>query len=70
MLENGVRWYDKATIEVPVYFPEGKRACKWCWLFCRYEKDYNRYSCKLTSEWLLNPEKEIGQACPLKFEEV
>ena len=70
MFESGVKWYQKSEASVPVYFPEGKKACKWCWIFCRYERDYNRYSCKLTNEWLLDVEQEIGKCCPLKFEEV
>lgn len=69
MFESGVNWYETGSVEVPVHFPEGKRACKYCWPFCRYERDYNRYSCKLTEEWLLDIDKGIGKACPLKFGE-
>ena len=69
-MKDGVKWYETGTVNVSIHFPEGKRACKWCWLFCRFEKDFNRYSCKLTDEWLDDVEKKTGKACPLKFEEV
>lgn len=68
-MSDGVKWFEPASVTVPVYFPEGKRACKWCWLFCRFERDYNRYSCKLSNEWLDDIDHRIGKACPLQFEE-
>lgn len=64
---DGVSWFDTATAHVAVHFPEGKRACKWCYLFCKFERDYNRYSCKITGEWLEDIGRGIGRACPLEF---
>lgn len=67
-MENGIYWYDKAVAHVPVFFPEGKRTCQYCKLFCRYEEPFKRYSCRITNEWLMNPMHEIGTECPLVFE--
>lgn len=68
-LEQGVTYYTKATADIGVNFPENKVACSWCRLFCRYEENFKRYSCRLTEEWLLNPFSEIGHNCPLIFKE-
>lgn len=64
---NSVKWYETGLVTVPIHFPEGKRSCKYCWLFCRYERDFNRYSCKLTDEWLEDIERGVGKICPLEF---
>jgi hypothetical protein len=74
MLDNGVKGYLTGSITINVHFPidhKGKlhKCCKYCDKFCRYEQNYNRYSCKLTGEWLFDIEHEIGLNCPLKFEE-
>lgn len=69
-MENGIYWYDKAVAHVPVFFPEGKRTCQYCKLFCRYEENFKRYSCRLTDEWLLDPMHNVGWMCPLDFSEV
>lgn len=69
-MENGIYWYDKAVAHVPVFFPEGKRTCQYCKLFCRYEENFKRYSCRLTDEWLLDPMHNVGRMCPLDFSEV
>lgn len=67
---NGVASYQDARACVDIYFPEGHVACKYCRLFCRYEEAFKRYSCRLTDEWLLDPQKSIGDLCPLDFSEV
>ena len=67
-MKNGVDYYTKGIAEITVNFPEDKIACKWCPLFLRYEKDYARYSCRLTGEWILDPLHSIGGQCPLKIE--
>ena len=64
---NGVTSYATAYINLPVSFPDGKVACCYCKLFCRYEENFKRYSCRLTEEWLLNPFITIGERCPLEF---
>lgn len=66
---NSVLHYEKRTTEIPVYFPNGEIVCKWCRLFLRYEDAFQRYSCRLTDEWILDPAHEIGQSCPLTFGE-
>ena len=67
--KNGVESYVTGTVEVPVHFPEGKVACCWCPLFCRFEENFKRYSCRLTHEWIPDPFHMIGGQCPLKFKE-
>ncbi len=68
MAKNGVDYYTKGTVTVNVSFPEDKIACQWCPLFLRYEKDYTRYSCRLTHEWLLYPFTRVGELCPIVIE--
>lgn len=67
---NGcVSYYTKSAVTVPVYFPENDISCRWCKLFCRYEENFKRYSCRLTDEWLINPFSGVGNNCPLIFED-
>lgn len=71
MLEGhgGVRWYSTAEGMIRVYFPEGKLACRHCYL-CVKDPDYPlRQMCFLTREILPYPERCIGNNCPLQFEE-
>ena len=56
MKSNGVSSYKKGKTEVEINFPNGDIACRWCWLFLKYEENYKRYSCRLTSEWILDVE--------------
>ena len=69
---NEVDSYLRGKITINIHFPIVKnkiyKCCKYCDKFCRYEQNYNRYSCKLTQEWLLDVEHEIGNLCPLNFE--
>ncbi len=69
MKNNGVSSYKKGKTEVEINFPNGDIACRWCWLFLKYEENYKRYSCRLTSEWILDPLNCVGEQCPLKIEE-
>lgn len=69
LIESGVSYYTKATAKVPVYFPENHVACQYCRLFCRYEDAFQRYSCRLTDEWLLDVKHGVGENCPLEFSE-
>ena len=62
---NGIRFYTTRTATVDVYFPEGHEACQFCRLFCRYEENFKRYSCRLTDEWLMDPFHNRGLLCPL-----
>ena len=61
--------YKRASILVNINFPNQEKACKWCHLFCKYEENFKRYSCKLTGEWILNPLNAVGEFCPLEWEE-
>lgn len=69
MKSSGVSSYKKGKTEVEINFPNGDVACRWCWLFLKYEENYKRYSCRLTSEWILDPLNGVGEQCPLKIEE-
>ena len=64
--ERGIAWYTDLEADVAVHFPEGHIACQYCRLFCRYEENFKRYSCRLTEEWLIDPFHERGRLCPLK----
>lgn len=70
MFENGIAFYEDARAHVDVHFPEGHIACQYCRLFCRYEENFKRYSCRLTDEWLLDPMHNVGRMCPLDFSEI
>lgn len=65
---NGILKYTKGVAVVPVFFPENKVSCQYC-PFCKYEDRYYRYSCRLTTEWLLDFKLGVGEQCPLIFEE-
>lgn len=66
--DRGVTKYAHAEVTVAVHFPAVQICCKYCQLFLKYEKYFNRYSCILSGEWLLDPMNEIGEHCPLKFQ--
>ena len=66
---RGITTYIKGDTVVSVYFPAGQVCCKYCPLFLKYEKYFDRYSCALTNEWLLEPMFEPGEKCPLHFKE-
>lgn len=62
---GGIGSYTKMQLKTELYFPENKVCCQYCRLFCRYEDAYNRYSCRLTDEWLLDIKGGVGHLCPL-----
>ncbi len=66
-MNNGVPFYTHGTTDVTIHFPNGDEACRWCWLFLKYEENYKRYSCKYTREWILDPIHCRGAKCPLKI---
>ena len=67
-MPNGVSFYTRGYAGVDVFFPMGEEACKWCRLFLRYEENFNRYSCRLTDDWIPDPFHGRGQRCPLVME--
>ena len=67
-MEGQILWYEDATAHVDVFFPEGHIACQYCKLFCRYEENFQRYSCRLTDEWLIGVKQGVGRMCPLIFD--
>lgn len=69
MKSSGVSSYKKGKTEVEINFPNDDVACRWCWLFLKYEDNYKRYSCRLTNEWILDPLNCVGEQCPLKIKE-
>lgn len=54
---DGGVWKLEAKRNIAAYFEER----------LKYEKYFNRYSCLLTGEWILEPMHEIGEHCPLQF---
>ena len=63
---DGIPYYTALTAPITVHFPIDKVQCNYCSLFCRYEENFKRYSCRLTGEWLLDPFHAVGDECPLK----
>ncbi|MEG0897847.1 MAG: hypothetical protein RSF73_09910 [Ruthenibacterium sp.] len=66
--DSGIPYFTPKTAAVTVYFPTDRVQCQYCALFCRYEENFKRYSCRLTNEWLLDPLHTVGEQCPLKGE--
>ena len=64
--DNGVSFYSRGSVTVPVNFPEGQKACKWC-PFCRKDNDI-RYRCFLTNR-ILYSTNIIPEECPIEFKE-
>lgn len=65
---NGVSWYTKGSVTLPVYFPEDMTTCQWC-RFVRAEDSLKRHRCLLTWEYLPYPFTGRGNECPIIFEE-
>ena len=68
-MPKAVTRYETGMANVPVHFPNGDVCCRWCPMFLRFEEPFERYSCRLTGDWIA----DIGarqEWCPLKFEEV
>lgn len=66
-MKNGVSFYTHGSARIVVHFPEGDECCRWCPLFLRYEENFKRYSCRLTGEWIIEPQHERGEQCPLEM---
>ena len=66
MFEDGIPFYTEMEANVRVYFPCEHVTCNYCQLFCRYEENFKRYSCRLTGEWLIDPFHCVGEKCPLR----
>lgn len=67
--ESGVSFYTKGHARIEVAFPEDEIKCQYC-MFCRTEKDLNRFWCRLTNEMIYNPfSYHLGEQCPIKFNE-
>lgn len=67
-IKGEVLEYTKGVASVDIFFPNNEVACKWCYLFLRYEENFKRYSCRLTEEWIPDPFRMIGGKCPLIIE--
>lgn len=66
--DSGIPWYTDMTVTVTVHFPTDHISCNYC-QFCRNEDRYQRFSCRLTREWLVFPFDDVGRECPLKLKE-
>lgn len=65
---EGVSFYTKGSVTLPVFFPEDKTVCQWC-PFVRTEDSLKRCRCQLTGEYLVYPFTSRGNECPVVFEE-
>lgn len=64
--DGGVKWYTRMTAEV--YFPEDDVVCMACPCIGN-EYSVRRFFCRLTGEYLPDPENMRAGSCPLKEEE-
>lgn len=55
-----------ATIKVSL--PRKAPYCQYC-PHISYQQAYDRHSCRITGEWILNYKKERGEQCPFDWEE-
>ena len=62
---NGVSYYTFATLKVG--FPHDTRACWYCPMMDT-ERGTGRYICRRTHEYLIDPERTVGEECVLEFE--
>lgn len=66
--DNYIKGTLKGIRTVVVWLPGNYPYCAWCQPFFR-EHSLERYSCRLTEEWLFNPKKERAEHCPIKWED-
>lgn len=64
--ESGIRYYTYATARV--HFPEEEITCLACPLLGN-EYGMKRAYCRLTGEYIPDPDYLTGRSCPLIFEE-
>lgn len=69
VFRNGVSYYTHGTLFIDVSFPEDKVCCAQC-DFCKQKYGMQVFQCFLTQEPILQPEKGIGNQCPITFPEV
>jgi len=63
---GGVAEYITAQAQVTVALPKKRPACQYCVAWCRYERDFDRYTCRITGEPLFEITKNIGLLCPVR----
>lgn len=63
MLESGVKFYTKAYLKTPLYFPEQELCCWYCLLFNKHTEE-----CRMTNETIFKPKLYVGWECPLEWE--
>lgn len=70
-VKNGIEYYTKGTISMPIYFPNDETDCAHC-QYCFEPKDdeLHRHRCTLTDETLFYVYNSRGRECPIKFKEV
>lgn len=61
--------YLKGKAEITNALPLQYPVCKYCQVYLRYESAYDRYSCRITGEFLFDIKKHRGSLCPFKWEE-
>lgn len=58
--------YLTAETTATVRLPKSRPVCKYCVAWLRYERDFDRYSCRLTGELLFDVAKTVGLMCPIR----
>ena len=65
---DGVSYYVTGVLTLSVPFANGKITCQNC-IYCQWEHGLSRAVCPFSRDIILNPAKEVGQNCPIKFDE-
>ena len=70
--KNSVLFYTKASINIPIYFPEGDINCSVC-PFCRYDKELKTAWCDVLGKFrcimtVADAAHNVFSDCPLEFE--
>lgn len=66
-MKNGVGWYARGIVPVPVSFPEGDVCCEFCRMCVRDPAAPWRRICFATGEIIIHMAM-TGQSCPLEME--
>ena len=66
--DGGVSRYKVGIASIKIYLPYDHPVCQYCWCL-GYDNGLDRKFCRLTDEFILQPSRERGFECPIKFDE-
>lgn len=65
---GGVTKYISGTITMQMNLPAERPVCLFCWML-GHDNGLDRSFCRVTDEFILNPSRQRGSKCPIKFNE-